>query len=113
MLSFYILLRDCYNKTMPRFDLHLHSNNSDGSATVKELVDTVVQSGIKIFALTDHDTVNGVYTINKAKGSLITVLQVRAVDVTIVFICNNSSLIFWVSFFFSPSVIFLGSKTTS
>ncbi len=45
---------------MAKFDLHLHSDNSDGSATVKELVDTVVKSGIKIFALTDHDTVNGV-----------------------------------------------------
>lgn len=45
---------------MAKFDLHLHSNNSDGSATVKELVDTVLNSGIKIFALTDHDTVNGV-----------------------------------------------------
>ena len=45
---------------MAKFDLHLHSNYSDGSATVKELVDTVVQSGIKIFALTDHDTTAGV-----------------------------------------------------
>ena len=45
---------------MAKFDLHLHSNNSDGSASVKELVDTVVKSGIKIFALTDHDTVNGI-----------------------------------------------------
>ena len=45
---------------MAKFDLHLHSNNSDGSATVKELVETVVNSNIKIFALTDHDTVAGV-----------------------------------------------------
>ena len=45
---------------MAKFDLHLHSNNSDGSASVKELVDTVTKSGIKIFALTDHDTIAGV-----------------------------------------------------
>jgi len=45
---------------MAKFDLHLHSNNSDGSASVKELVDNVEKSGIKIFALTDHDTVAGV-----------------------------------------------------
>ncbi len=50
---------------MAKFDLHLHSNNSDGSASVKELVETVVNSGIKIFALTDHDTVNGVNTAEK------------------------------------------------
>ena len=45
---------------MAKFDLHLHSNNSDGSATVGELVETVVKSGIKVFALTDHDTVAGI-----------------------------------------------------
>ena len=45
---------------MAKFDLHLHSNNSDGSASVKELVEMVKNSGIKIFALTDHDTVKGV-----------------------------------------------------
>ena len=50
---------------MSKFDLHLHSSNSDGSASVKELVETVIQSGIKIFALTDHDTVNGVNEVEK------------------------------------------------
>ena len=50
---------------MTKFDLHLHSNISDGSASVKELVDTVINSGIKIFALTDHDTVNG---LKEAEG---------------------------------------------
>ena len=50
---------------MAKFDLHLHSDNSDGSATVKELVNTVVKSGIKIFALTDHDTVAGVNEAEK------------------------------------------------
>jgi len=50
---------------MAKFDLHLHSNNSDGSATVKELVETVVKSDIKIFALTDHDTVNGVSEVER------------------------------------------------
>ena len=50
---------------MAKFDLHLHSNNSDGTSTVKELVDIVVNSGIKIFALTDHDTVNGLNEAEK------------------------------------------------
>ena len=55
----------CYNSSMIKFDLHLHSNYSDGSAGVKELVDTVINSGIKIFALTDHDTVKGVNEAEK------------------------------------------------
>ena len=50
---------------MIKFDLHLHSNNSDGSVTIKELVDAVVESNIKIFALTDHDTVAGLSEIEK------------------------------------------------
>lgn len=45
---------------MAKFDLHLHSDNSDGSASVKELVKTVIDSGIKIYAITDHDTVDGI-----------------------------------------------------
>ena len=56
---------------MAKFDLHLHSNNSDGSATVKELVETVINSGIKIFALTDHDTVNGVNEAERYVNSII------------------------------------------
>lgn len=50
---------------MAKFDLHLHSNNSDGSVTVRELIDTVKNSGIKVFALTDHDTVNGIKETEK------------------------------------------------
>ncbi len=53
---------------MAKFDLHLHSNNSDGSASVKELVDTVLKSDIKIFALTDHDTVNGINDVVVPEG---------------------------------------------
>lgn len=40
-------------------DLHVHSNNSDGSNTVVELAQNIKSSGIEIFALTDHDTVEG------------------------------------------------------
>lgn len=40
-------------------DLHIHSNYSDGSDSVFELVEKISTSGIKIFALTDHDTIEG------------------------------------------------------
>ena len=50
---------------MAKFDLHLHSTYSDGSADIKELVDSVIKSDIKIFALTDHDTVDGIDIIEK------------------------------------------------
>lgn len=44
---------------MAKFDLHLHSNFSDGSDSIKELLNNIISSDIKIFALTDHDTVAG------------------------------------------------------
>lgn len=40
-------------------DLHVHSNKSDGSFTPSELVDYAVEKGLRAFALTDHDTTEG------------------------------------------------------
>ena len=45
-------------------DLHLHSSYSDGSDTVKELLNQVIMSKVNIFALTDHDTVSGCKEMN-------------------------------------------------
>ncbi len=42
-------------------DLHVHSNRSDGSLTPTELVDLAVQKNLSAFALTDHDTVDGIH----------------------------------------------------
>ena len=44
---------------MSKADLHIHSNYSDGSDTIPELAEKIKNTGIKIFALTDHDTVAG------------------------------------------------------
>ena len=40
-------------------DLHVHSTCSDGTFTPEELVDYAIQKGLTAFALTDHDTGNG------------------------------------------------------
>lgn len=45
---------------MRPIDLHVHSNKSDGSKTPQELVDLAITKGLSSFALTDHDTVDGV-----------------------------------------------------
>lgn len=44
---------------MFRVDLHVHSNRSDGTCSPKELVDYAMEKGLAAFALTDHDTVDG------------------------------------------------------
>ena len=38
-------------------DLHLHSNTSDGSDTLEELIEIIQAEQINVFALTDHDNV--------------------------------------------------------
>lgn len=40
-------------------DLHVHSNRSDGTLSPAQLVDYAMEKGLKAFALTDHDTVEG------------------------------------------------------
>lgn len=45
---------------MNYIDLHVHSSASDGSLTPEEVVNLAKESGLRYFALTDHDTVDGV-----------------------------------------------------
>lgn len=41
-------------------DLHVHSNASDGTLTPSELVALAKESGLTAFALTDHDSIDGI-----------------------------------------------------
>ena len=56
-------------------DLHVHSNKSDGSLSPTQLVDYAVEKGLSAFALTDHDTTDGIEeALNAAKGKNIEVI---------------------------------------
>ena len=44
---------------MSRVDLHIHSNASDGRYSPAEIVRTAATAGLKVIALTDHDTIDG------------------------------------------------------
>ena len=46
-------------------DLHIHSNFSDGSDSVEELVKVIKNSDLDIVSLTDHDTVDGISKFEK------------------------------------------------
>lgn len=48
------------------FDLQSHSTFSDGELTPAEVVAEAARAGIKLMALTDHDTVDGVATAQDA-----------------------------------------------
>ncbi len=45
---------------MNYIDLHVHSNASDGSFSPEEVVDLAKNAGLSTFALTDHDTIDGI-----------------------------------------------------
>ena len=56
---------------MAKVDLHIHSNCSDGSDSVSELLKKIETANIKIFALTDHDTVEGCREAEKFTNNFI------------------------------------------
>lgn len=45
---------------MPKIDLHTHSTFSDGTCPPEEVVHKALKSGVKLLALADHDTTDGV-----------------------------------------------------
>lgn len=51
-------------------DLHVHSNASDGTYTPEELVAYAEKKGLYAFALTDHDSIEGLSAAYDAKANL-------------------------------------------
>src|SRR5262245_4836160 len=48
------------SQTAPTFDLQSHSTHSDGALPPREVVHRAAAAGVELFALTDHDSVDGV-----------------------------------------------------
>ncbi len=56
-------------------DLHVHSHKSDGTCSPAGLVSLALEKGLTAFALTDHDTADGLdEAIRAAKGQPVTVI---------------------------------------
>lgn len=52
--------------TEQKYDLHSHSNFSDGDLTPNELILRAKEKGVTTLSLTDHDTVTGIATAQQA-----------------------------------------------
>lgn len=50
---------------MPRVDLHLHSNQSDGSFSPNEIIDIAHKLSLKAISITDHDNINSLELAEK------------------------------------------------
>jgi len=51
-------------------DLHLHTTHSDGTLTPRELVNLCSDKGLKVIAITDHDSTEGIPEAMKAVDSV-------------------------------------------
>lgn len=49
-----------------KIDLHVHSNISDGTYTPKEILELAAKKKIKVVALTDHDSIDGIIEAESA-----------------------------------------------
>lgn len=58
-------------------DLHMHTNNSDGLLSPKEIIDEAVKNNVEIIAITDHDTLDSYREelINYAKEKKIKLIK--------------------------------------
>ncbi|MCC8045805.1 MAG: PHP domain-containing protein [Clostridiales bacterium] len=56
-------------------DLHLHTNASDGSDSIGELLANLQAAGIDTFAVTDHDTIDGAVEMETALAAAGTITK--------------------------------------
>lgn len=68
-------------------DLHTHSTYSDGTYSPTQLVDYAMKKGLSAFALTDHDTVDGLreaitYTKNAGSDSNLTPRVIPGIELS-------------------------------
>lgn len=53
------------NKNKVIADLHTHTENSDGTYSVEELIKLAKEKELEIIAITDHDTIDGLFEVEK------------------------------------------------
>ena len=46
-------------------DMHMHTNYSDGEKSPEELIKYAIEHNIGIMAITDHDTLEGIKTVDR------------------------------------------------
>jgi len=66
-----------------KFDLHIHSNYSDGHADVKEIIKAAKRRGLDGIAITDHDTMRGIPVARKyIRDRKLDLILIPGVEVT-------------------------------
>ncbi|MDZ7689999.1 MAG: PHP domain-containing protein [Balneolaceae bacterium] len=75
---------------MGKADLHIHTIASDGRMAPEEIPELARENGLKVIAITDHDTING-YERAKDAGHEIGIEVLSGVELTCDFNGRESS----------------------
>ena len=71
-------------------DLHIHSNNSDGTFAPKQLVDIAEKNNVGILSITDHDSISG---LDEFKCNIpYDMLGVKGIEFSSFIIDNNEKI---------------------
>jgi 3',5'-nucleoside bisphosphate phosphatase len=74
----------CLSGDLPIFDLQSHSVHSDGVLSAAEVVAAAAQAGVRLLALSDHDSVDGVQealdTAQRLGLGLVPAVEISALD---------------------------------
>src|SRR6185312_13656302 len=74
----------CLSGDLPIFDLQSHSVHSDGMLCAAEVVAAAAQAGVRLLALSDHDSVDGVQealdTAQRLGLGLVPAVEISALD---------------------------------
>ncbi len=62
-------------------DLHIHSTYSDGTLTPTEIIKLAEENGIKVIALTDHDTIDGLGEFNDCSSDFVE--KVNGIEISV------------------------------
>ncbi|MEG0277089.1 MAG: PHP domain-containing protein [Coprobacillus sp.] len=62
-------------------DLHVHTNHSDGTKEIKDVLQMAIDKGIKVIAITDHDTLDH-YDEVKKWGEILGIETIRGVEMS-------------------------------
>lgn len=67
---------------MSRIDLHIHTSDSDGRFTAEEIVKMAGEAGVKLMAICDHDTTNGIATAIQAAKKYPGLREIPGVEIS-------------------------------
>ena len=71
-------------------DLHIHSNNSDGTFSPKQLVDIADKNNVRMLSITDHDSISG---LEELKCNIpYDMLGVKGIEFSSFIIDNNEKI---------------------